>query len=579
MGTCEPYVDAWAGGPIRFYAPLQGCDIQEEVRLSKESQYPRHTCTVHNFVLEAYNTLTFYLNGPLFQQPPYAEGNGAGAGPAHQHRQLRALQQPSLLAFDLSPHSAGPQMEDGDVLRAAFPQKAFLLIRQMQQAVSAIRPASVLSDLGNEEDFLQPHPVTMHIERTPADFCGVCGVDSIEGAGSAGCMYEKSCNASLISSMSMAALQRRDHSSSQAARRVQTTEVEQYLQSPDEEEARFIVLASLDIIMTAPSNATFDMTILKEALSHSLGAEVDDPYHQVSGGGAVQVEVVPSAVDEMFAHMFHDELRDEGGRTFMGRRRRILGEGGEGMDGDIMLESRKHRVILTTTSQSKKEAILQALGVQNPVEQASRRLWVTDEDADAVTSHFHETSERNDTDSTPTLAERVASYLDQHAGEAKGSIDDVALRFQRMLYIPPYDADFFLNIDPWVHNYGHMSVRVMDPAKPLLPLSGLMYGRAYKLIIENFPPRSIVGVAAIRAASKGGVEDSVIPRLLATVTTDDTGTAVMPDLKFPSTPLFPPGDYEIKATVLRTFAYGLSPLYTLSQEGPKRKLYGTRLWA
>lgn len=31
MGTCEPYVDAWAGGPIRFYAPAQGCDIQEEV--------------------------------------------------------------------------------------------------------------------------------------------------------------------------------------------------------------------------------------------------------------------------------------------------------------------------------------------------------------------------------------------------------------------------------------------------------------------------------------------------------------------------------------------------------------------
>lgn len=33
MGTCEPYVDAWAGGPIRFYAPAQGCDIQEEVRV------------------------------------------------------------------------------------------------------------------------------------------------------------------------------------------------------------------------------------------------------------------------------------------------------------------------------------------------------------------------------------------------------------------------------------------------------------------------------------------------------------------------------------------------------------------
>lgn len=32
MGTCEPYVDAWAGGPIRLYAPAQGCDIQEEVR-------------------------------------------------------------------------------------------------------------------------------------------------------------------------------------------------------------------------------------------------------------------------------------------------------------------------------------------------------------------------------------------------------------------------------------------------------------------------------------------------------------------------------------------------------------------
>ena len=32
MGSCEPFVEAWIRGPIKFYAPLQGCELREEVR-------------------------------------------------------------------------------------------------------------------------------------------------------------------------------------------------------------------------------------------------------------------------------------------------------------------------------------------------------------------------------------------------------------------------------------------------------------------------------------------------------------------------------------------------------------------
>lgn len=33
QGSCEPFVEAWAGGPIKFYAPLQGCNVSEEVSM------------------------------------------------------------------------------------------------------------------------------------------------------------------------------------------------------------------------------------------------------------------------------------------------------------------------------------------------------------------------------------------------------------------------------------------------------------------------------------------------------------------------------------------------------------------
>ncbi len=32
MGSCEPFVEAWIQGPIKYYAPLQGCELREEVR-------------------------------------------------------------------------------------------------------------------------------------------------------------------------------------------------------------------------------------------------------------------------------------------------------------------------------------------------------------------------------------------------------------------------------------------------------------------------------------------------------------------------------------------------------------------
>lgn len=582
MGTCEPYVDAWAGGPIQFYAPAQGCDIQEEVCGHVFSVFLSESCLGVGvwfcFIVEgasrkervrdkcfsfdppASNLSPFVCWYPGPQQPPYAVENEAGRV---RRRNLGTFQRPFLMAFDLSPHHADQNLKDDTTIRSAFPHKTLDVIERVRRVVNTIRPSHGTSNVENRASALQPHPVSMHIEHTPEEFCGVCGVDSLEGEGSARCAYQKSCDDAFVSTMSATATQLFDPASVQAAGPHRFTSIQQLLQGPDAAEARFAILASLDVITTAANSTPFDVAVLKDALSHSLGLPVDDPYYAVSGEEAVQVEVVRAAVDEMFAHMFADELRHEGGRRFLDE------EGGEGGDEPIMMESQRHRVMLVTASQGKKEGILRSFGIDDPVQQASRRLWVLDKDQGPGTDSAHEIP-----GDAPNLAARIASFIHKHEGEALSSVERVEVRFERLLSIPANDAALGSGLGAFAPEFGEMAVLVTDPTMPREPLGAIVYGRTYRLEMEQFPPRTMVRVAALRAPGHGQEEDeSDRARVLATIWTDEKGAATVPNLRFSSARLFPPGDYEIQALVPRTKAFGLSHLFTLSQEGPERKLF------
>jgi len=115
----------------------------------------------------------------------------------------------------------------------------------------------------------------------------------------------------------------------------------------------------------------------------ALRNDVDDPYHQVLEN-AVQVEDFSSGVDEMFAHMYPEELGEERGFMFKERRRlrRSVREEAaaeavtevEAEDEEVTLQLRRYKVILTSTSKPKVRRALCALGVRDPAREASRHF-------------------------------------------------------------------------------------------------------------------------------------------------------------------------------------------------------------
>ncbi|GAB5037319.1 pectin lyase fold virulence factor [Nannochloropsis oceanica] len=609
MGSCEPFVEAWIRGPIKFYAPLQGCELREEPPEGDE----------RGRSLEQTQGSLPVGASPTARAAFTSSNTSDITKPISQSSTIT-----SLLAFGLSPHvgqrrshteaKEAQKIEDNKVLQAVLSPKLLKLTYLMKGALSRIRVVSnpsesrSVSTYRDKAGLLQPHPVSMRIQDTP-DFCGVCGVDILEGKGSDVCAYQQNCDPAFVSSIQAAALY--DDSASavipsaappspipvtpsslpvipssllqatpspvsvrRIARAIQSVENDELpsAASPPAE-ARFIVLASLDIVALA-INDPLALSTLKDAISFSLGDDVDDPYHQVSGQDAVQVEVFSSGIDEMFAHMYPNELGKEGGHVFKERRRvrRLIGEGEtlkevedmEVVDEEVVLQLRRYTVILTSTSKLKVRRTLRALGVQNPAQEVSRHLKMdVGEDEDIIL--------------TTDMASDVVTYLRAHG--TGSSVDSASMGFERTLYIPASDTTAFANNDFLTPALGDYSMRLFDPTMPAIPLSNVGYKIAYELILENFPSNVRVQVIALRASRGDDHNDRSLPWrfTLASTTTDKDGTALV-SVKFWSTVAFPPGDYEIQARVTETGAFGLSPLYTLSREGHRRKLYGTNIW-
>jgi hypothetical protein len=514
----------------------------------------------------------------------------------------------------------------------------------------------------------------MHVASAPEGFCGVCGVDFLEGKGSEGCDYQTFCDPSFVASLHDKALQSAlgeqqqqqqqqpvrnlggraasaaglpplngnagagnaagatgfvgpagarpaaSSSSSSLTRRAQAAasaaENEDIPHEP-KAEARFILLADLDVVTTSV-NKTLSMSALNDALSFALGADVSDPYHQVLGEEAMQIEVFSKAIDEMFAHFYPEELGEEGGHVYRKRRRRLQTmEGGreEWVEEEVELQVHKHTVVLTSNSKPKTRRTLRALGVRDPVRDASRHLEMREgeEDPDEVRAAAREAARRRlqeqvqqsgvDPAAVAAAAEAearaeaeeaglgvaVAEYLRTYGGVAEETVESVSLSFEKTLYIPAYDAKVFANDDPLVQDMGMFSVELLDPLLPFLPLDHLGYKKNYQLTLRNFPPNARVQVVALRVADEGEEAAGGVGALpwrcpLAVLTTDTTGSVVAPRIQIAAPLTCPPGDYQIRATVLKPGAsvggilYGASNLFELSKEGRRRKLYGTTMW-
>jgi len=153
----------------------------------------------------------------------------------------------------------------------------------------------------------------------------------------------------------------------------------------------------------------------------ALRNDVDDPYHQVLEN-AVQVEDFSSGVDEMFAHMYPEELGEERGFMFKERRRlrRSVREEAaaeavtevEAEDEEVTLQLRRYKVILTSTFKPKVRRALCALGVRDPAREASRHF-------NTVEGNGREDEE---TGQMPTaqLASDVIAYLRTHGSDQRG---------------------------------------------------------------------------------------------------------------------------------------------------------------
>ena len=381
-------------------------------------------------------------------------------------------------------------------------------------------------------------------------------------------------------------------------------------------EARFILLADLDVVTTS-LNRTLSMSALNDALSFALGGDLSDPYHQVLGEEAMQIQVFSKAIDEMFAHFYPEELEREGGHVYRERRRRLqTTEGGreEWVEEEVELQVHKHTVVLTSNSKPKTRRTLRALGVRDPVRDASRHLEMKEgeDDPDELRAAAREAARRRLQEQTQLagddpaavaaaaeaeataeaeeadLGVAVADYLRTYGGAAEESVESVSLSFEKTLYIPSYDAKVFANDDPLVQDTGKFSVELLDPLLPFLPLDHLGYKKDYQLTLRNFPANSRVQVVALRVANEaeeaGGAGALPWRCPLAVLTTDGTGSVVAPRVQIAAPLTCPPGDYQIRATVLKPGVsvggslYGVSNLFELSKEGRKRKLYGTTMW-
>jgi hypothetical protein len=400
--------------------------------------------------------------------------------------------------------------------------------------------------------------------------------------------------------------------------------------TPPRAEARYILLARLDVT-TRILNESLDTSLLKEALSSALGADVDDPYHQVLGKDAMQTEVYSLAVDEMFAAMYPKELGDEGGYTYRVRRRRHLSPteeagtegGGEDEEEEVALQVQKHQIVLTSISRPQTRRALRALGVRDPVVGGSRhlRLATGEKDRRERAALARETARRRlqaDMEAVQddpvafaaaataaaeaekaaeaeeaALGLAIAKYLQEKGGAVEASVENVDVHFDQTLYIPAYDPDVFANESPFYQDVGAYSVDLLDPDLPLLPLDHLGYKKNYHLTLRNFPALARVQLVGLRVAPSEEVRHQAGGQLpwrcpLGMVKTDDQGFAMLPDLRIVSPLACPPGDYQIRATVLSVedkseeghggILYGMSNVFALSREGRKRKLYGTSMW-
>lgn len=549
------------------------------------------------------------------------------------------------------------------------------MVQNMQRSLSTIRVASMTATRqGQYQDgLLQPKPVTMHVESAPEAFCGVCGVDVLEGKGSEGCDYQTYCDTSFVTSLHDKALQSalgeakeqqqpvrnlgdsafstsdlsspKGHtgagvapaaaagsvgsvrptapaasSSSYVTRRAEaaaSAAENDDIPADPKAEPRFVLLADLDVVTTSV-NKTLSMSSLKDALSFALGGDVSDPYHQVLGEEAMQIQVFSKAIDEMFAHFYPEELGQEGGYLYQERRRRLQTTKGwreEWVEEDVELQVHKHTVILTSNSKPKTRRTLRALGVRDPVRDASRHLKMREgeEDPGEVRAAAREAARRRLQEQVQQagddpaviaaaaaveatteaeaaeLGVAVAHYLRAYGGEAEKGVESVSLSFEKSLYIPAYDAEVFVDDEPLVQDTGKFSVELLDPLLPSLPLDHLGYKKDYQLTLRNFPADARVQVVALRVADEEEEEAGGFGTLpwrcpLAVLTTDSTGSVVAPRVQIAGPLTCPPGDYQIRATVLKPGVsgggtlYGVSNLFELSKEGRKRKLYGTTMW-
>lgn len=528
----------------------------------------------------------------------------------------------------------------------------------------------------------------MHVGGQREGLCSICGVDVVEGDGVGACDVHEECEPGFLQTLQDTALgkalggdtstsrrlplkaegrsspatttRRRQQSpdlfptasapfppssfsasptsytssSSPLTRRAQAAaaaaESEDIPSTPPRAEARYILLARLDVT-TRILNETLDTSLLKEALSSALGADVDDPYHQVLGKDAMQTEVYSLAVDEMFAAMYPKELGDEGGYTYRVRRRRRLSPteqaGTEGGGGDeeeeVALQVQKHQIVLTSTSRPQTRRALRALGVRDPVVGGSRhlRLATGEKDRRERAALARETARRRlqaDMEAVrddpvafaaaataaaeaekaaeaeeAALGLAIAKYLQEKGGAVEASVENVDVHFDQTLYIPAYDPDVFANESPFYQDVGAYSVDLLDPDLPLLPLDHLGYKKNYQLTLRNFPALARVQLVGLRVAPSEEVRHQAGGQLpwrcpLGMVKTDDQGFAMLPDLRIVSPLTCPPGDYQIRATVLSVedkseeghggILYGVSNVFALSREGRKRKLYGTSMW-
>jgi len=548
------------------------------------------------------------------------------------------------------------------------------MVQDMQRSNSAIRMASGTSTREGQyrDGLLQPNPVTMHVESAPEGFCGVCGVDVLEGKGTAGCDYQTFCDASFVASLHDKALQSAlgeqeaqqqparnlgggaasasdspslngnagstdatgaagfvgrarptapaAFSSSSLTRRAQaaaSAAENDEIPSEPKAEARFILLADLDVV-TTNANRTLSMSALNDALSFALGGDLSDPYHQVLGEEAMQIKVFSKAIDEMFAHFYPEELGQEGGHVYRERRRRLqTTEGGreEMVEEEVELQVHKHTVVLTSNSKPKMRRTLRALGVRDPVRDASRHLEMKEGEEDpaelraaareAARRRLQEQAQQAGDDPAAVAAAAeaeatvraeeadlgvaVADYLRTYGGAAEESVESVSLSFDRTLHIPSYDAQVFADDEPLVQDTGKFSVELLDPLLPFLPLDHIGYKKDYQLTLRTFPANARVQVVALRVADEGEVGAKGAGALpwrcpLTVLTTDSTGSVVAPRVQIAAPLTCPPGDYQIRATVLKPGVsvggslYGVSNLFELSKEGRKRKLYGTTMW-